>query len=74
MNNLKEIETQRATNQMQLDYFQNILSYLNEPGNQKQLISPSVVGIEDPMLNSLVIKLGELYNRRHRVPGRPAVA
>ncbi len=79
MNNLKEIETQRATNQMQLDYFQNILSYLNEPGNQKQLISPSVVGIEDPMLNSLVIKLGELYNRRQVVSfstkeNNPAIA
>ena len=79
MNNLKEIETQRATNQMQLDYFQNILSYLNEPGNQKQLISPSVVGIEDPMLNSLVVKLGELYNRRQVVSfstkeNNPAIA
>ena len=79
MNNLKEIETQRATNQMQLDYFQNILTYLNEPGNQKQLISPSVVGIEDPMLNSLVIKLGELYNRRQIVSfstkeNNPAIA
>ena len=67
MNNLKELETERATSQMQLDYFNNILSYLNEPGNQKQLISPSVVGIQDPMLNSLVIKLGELYNRRQVV-------
>jgi len=64
MNNLKDIESQRATSQMQLDYFNNILAYLNEPGNQKQLISPSVVGIQDMALNSLVVKLGELYNRR----------
>ncbi len=79
MNNLKEIETQKATNQMQLDYFHNILAYLNEPGNQKQLISPSVVGIEDPMLNSLVVKLGDLYNRRQIVSfstkeNNPAIA
>ena len=67
MNNLKEVESERSKSQMQLDYFNNILSYLNEPGNQKQLISPSVVGIEDPMLNSLVVKLGELYNRRQLV-------
>ena len=67
MNNLKDIESQKAQSQMQLDYFHNILTYLNEPGNQKQLISPSVVGIEDPMLNSLVVKLGELYNRRQIV-------
>jgi len=67
MNNLKDLESERATSQMQLDYFNNILTYLNEPGNQKQLISPSVVGIQDPMLNSLVVKLGELYNRRQVV-------
>ena len=64
MNNLKDIESERAKSQMQLDYFNNILAYLNTPGNQKQLISPSVVGIEDAALNTLVIKLGELYNRR----------
>ena len=67
MNNLKDIETQRATSQMQLDYFNNILDYLNNPGNQKQPISPSVVGIEDPNLNTLVGKLGELYNQRQLV-------
>ena len=64
MNNLKDIESERAKSQMQLDYFNNILAYLNTPGNQKQLVSPSVVGIEDVALNTLVVKLGELYNRR----------
>jgi capsular exopolysaccharide synthesis family protein len=64
MNNLKDIETERAKSQMQLDYFNNILDYLNTPGNQKTLVSPSVVGIEDVSLNSLVMKLGDLYNRR----------
>jgi len=67
MNNLKEIESQKAQSQMQLDYFRNILAYLNEPGNQKQLVSPSVVGIEDASLNALVVNLGELYNRRQVV-------
>jgi len=67
MNNLKDIESQKAQSQMQLDYFRNILAYLNEPGNQKQLVSPSVVGIEDASLNALVVSLGELYNRRQVV-------
>lgn len=64
MNNLKEIETERAKSQMQLDYFQNLLNYLNNTSDLKQLVSPSVVGIEDASLNALVLKLGELYNRR----------
>lgn len=64
MNNLKEIETERAQSQMQLDYFQNLLKYLNNATDLKQLVSPSVVGIQDASLNALVLKLGELYNRR----------
>ena len=64
MDNLKELETEGAKNQMQLDYFQNLLKYLNNTSDLKQLVSPSVVGIEDVALNALVLKLGELYNRR----------
>lgn len=64
MNNLKEIETEKAKSQMQLDYFQNLLKYLNSNTDFKQIVSPSVVGIDDASLNALVLKLGELYNRR----------
>ena len=64
MNNLQEIEAEGAKSQMQLDYFQNLLKYLNNTSDLKQLVSPSVVGIQDAGLNALVLKLGELYNRR----------
>lgn len=64
MTNLKEIETERAKSQIQLDYFRNVLSYLEQSGDLTKLVSPSVVGIEDVSLNGLVLKLGELFNRR----------
>jgi tyrosine-protein kinase Etk/Wzc len=64
MDNLKQIESERAQNQMQLDYFQNLLKYLDSNSDYKQIISPSVVGIQDASLNALVLKLTELYNRR----------
>lgn len=64
MDNLKEIETARVQSQMQLDYFQNLLKYLNNNNDFKQIVSPSVVGIQDASLNAMVLKLGELYNRR----------
>ena len=67
MNNLKEIESESARSQMQLDYFQNLLKYLDNASELNQLVSPSVVGIEDVSLNSLVLKLGQLYNRRQVV-------
>lgn len=64
MANLKEIESSKAQSQMQLDYFQDLLKYLNNSSDLKQLAAPSVVGIQDASLNALVLKLSELYNRR----------
>lgn len=67
MNNLTEIESERARSQMQLDYFQNLLTYLDNASDLNQLVSPSVVGIDDVSLNALVLKLGELYNQRQKI-------
>lgn len=64
MTNLKQLESERAQNQIQLDYFKNVLSYLEESGDMTKIVSPSVVGIQDPSLNMLVTKIGELYNRK----------
>ncbi len=64
MEQLSDIEKERSQQQIQLDYFRNLLVYLDKNENIKQLVSPSVVGIEDPGLNSLVLKLSELYSRR----------
>ena len=65
MNNLKDIETEQAKDQIQLDYFQNVHAYLNSAdGDLTKIVSPSVVGIEDAGLNALVLKLSELYSRR----------
>ncbi len=64
MNTLKEVESEKAQSQMQLDYFRNVLSYLEENGDLTKLVSPSVVGIGDASLNAMVVKLGELYSSR----------
>ncbi len=64
MTNLKQMESERAQNQIQLDYFKNVLSYLEESGDMTKIVSPSLVGIQDPSLNLLVTKIGELYNRK----------
>jgi len=64
MDQLSEIEKEKAQYQMQLDYFKNLQSYLGKTENSQQIMTPSVVGIEDPTLNTLVLKLTELYSRR----------
>ncbi|HNW50599.1 MAG TPA: GNVR domain-containing protein, partial [Prolixibacteraceae bacterium] len=64
MENLKDIESQRLQSQMQLEYFQSLLGYLNNNVDFKSVVSPSVVGIQDANLNAMVLHLSELYNRR----------
>ena len=64
MTQLSDIERERSQNQIQLEYFRNLLSYLDNTDSIKKVVMPSVVGIGDPSLNSTVVKLTDLYNRR----------
>ncbi len=64
MEQLKEIETEKSQLQMQHEYFKNLQRYLGNIQSAEQLIVPSVVGITDASLNSLVLKLSDLYSRR----------
>ena len=64
MTTLKDTELDKNKNQMQLDYFRNLLEYLGKSDDVKQLIAPSIVGIEDLSLNTMVVNLSEMYSRR----------
>ncbi len=59
-----EIESQKTKQQMQLDYFKNLRSYLSDAEKLKHIVTPSVVGIDDPSLSSLVQNLNKLYRDR----------
>ncbi|MEL7588457.1 MAG: polysaccharide biosynthesis tyrosine autokinase [Prolixibacteraceae bacterium] len=64
MQQLGEIEQDRSKSQMQLDYFSNLLRYLENSDSIRHVLMPSVVGVQDPSLNAFVLKLSELYSRR----------
>ncbi|MEL7587608.1 MAG: polysaccharide biosynthesis tyrosine autokinase [Prolixibacteraceae bacterium] len=64
MQQMSDIEKERSQSQMQLDYFQNLLSYMGNTDSIKNIMMPSVVGIQDPSLNAVVLKLSDLYSRR----------
>ena len=64
MTRLSDIEKERSQNQIQLEYFRNLLSYLDNTDSIKKVVMPSVVGIQDPSLNAVVVKLTDLYNQR----------
>ncbi len=64
MQRLEEVESQASMAQLRLDYYRNLNTYLNDASQMERVVAPSVVGITDPTLNALVIRLSELYNKR----------
>jgi len=61
---LSDIEKERSQSRIQLDYFGNLLHYLGNTDSIKKMVMPSVVGIQDPSLNAIVMKLTDLYSQR----------
>ena len=60
----QEIDKNAALLRIRLDYYKNILNYVGNTAQIKNLAAPSIVGVTDPALNSLVAKLAELYSER----------
>lgn len=60
----RTIEEQEGIAKIKLDYYNNLKKYLKSPDKIKNLVAPSVVGVTDPTLNSLVLKLSELSSQR----------
>jgi capsular exopolysaccharide synthesis family protein len=61
---LEILQSEESMAKMRLEYYQNLGSYLGDADKMEQVIAPSVVGITDPALNSMVVSLSELYSRR----------
>ena len=61
---LDEYQSQRLLFDMRLKYVKYIKTYINSKTDFNDIIAPSVMGIEDPMLNSLIKDLVELYKQK----------
>ncbi|MEI6139031.1 MAG: polysaccharide biosynthesis tyrosine autokinase [Mariniphaga sp.] len=58
------LETEKAVLEMRLTYYQNLKNYITSSDLMKKAITPSIIGITDPSLNNMVMKLAELYSKR----------
>lgn len=61
---LVQLDSKKSLAQMQLNYYENLSSYLDNADKIKKMIAPSVVGITDVTLNSLMLKLIDLYGKK----------
>ena len=64
LDKLSDLESQKSILDMKLVYYRNLKDYISSASTIKKAITPSVIGIIDPTLNSMVMKLSELYNHR----------
>lgn len=61
---LEIIENEKYQAKIRLDYYKNLQEYLGDAAKIKQMINPSIIGITDPGLTSLLPKLADLYSKR----------
>jgi tyrosine-protein kinase Etk/Wzc len=61
---LEEIENEQYMTQLQIDYYRNILRYLNDSEKMNEMANPAIIGITDNNLNEMLVRLRELYARR----------
>jgi capsular exopolysaccharide synthesis family protein len=60
----EELNSQSST----LDFYKNLQKYLDTPDN-KELLIPSIAGIEDPIINTMVTELIALQNEKAGLSG-----
>jgi capsular exopolysaccharide synthesis family protein len=59
--NLDHLQSEKAEILVRLKYFDYLKEYLSKNEDIQELVAPSSMGIEDPMLQKLISRLTELY-------------
>jgi capsular exopolysaccharide synthesis family protein len=68
----KELDNQKAALKMKDDYFRYLLEYIARNKEAGDLVAPSVMGIEDASLNSLVLELNRMADQKIAMAGTGA--
>ncbi|MBE0667504.1 MAG: tyrosine protein kinase, partial [Bacteroidales bacterium] len=64
---LERYETEKTTINLQLQYYEYLNEYLSSPGESGAIISPSVMGVSDPVLIRLVEEFSQLQQQQKQV-------
>lgn len=70
---MQELGTRKAEMKMQADYYKYLLDYLARNREAGDLVAPSVMGIGDPLLNSLVLELNKMADQKIAMGGTGAI-
>lgn len=61
---LEELQATKSLSEIRLKYYQYLLKSIKDKNNFKDVITPSIIGVQDPLLNNLVNQLAQLYSER----------
>ncbi|MFA9391544.1 MAG: GumC family protein [Prolixibacteraceae bacterium] len=57
---LQDLENQKMQLDMQTQYYQYLLTYIEENQDVESIMAPSAMGVMDPLLNSLIMEINQL--------------
>lgn len=63
---MEELEEEKSRVELSLSYYTSMEEYLKDD-QLNDLISPSFIGVQDPLLNALVVSLAELQSEKVRL-------
>ncbi|MEK6477303.1 polysaccharide biosynthesis tyrosine autokinase [Catalinimonas sp. 4WD22] len=61
---LSELEVQEEKLRIQYEYYKNMAQYLGQDTDFDNVVAPASVGIDDPLLSSLIIELSKLNSEK----------
>ncbi|HEY4788938.1 MAG TPA: polysaccharide biosynthesis tyrosine autokinase, partial [Bacteroidales bacterium] len=64
MARLEKVQNDKIALDMQVNYFKYLQNYIEKKKDFREVMAPAVMGISDPLLNSLVEELANLYGER----------
>lgn len=67
LSEMQELETLRSNEEVKLNYFDYLMSYLKENRNPSSVVSPATVGVDNPILMALITNLNELSGKLSQV-------
>nr|MDA3930495.1 Wzz/FepE/Etk N-terminal domain-containing protein [Prolixibacteraceae bacterium] len=57
---LQVLENQKLQLDMQTQYYQYLLNYIEENQDVESILAPSAMGVQDPLLNQLILEINQL--------------
>ncbi|OFX21439.1 MAG: hypothetical protein A2033_13020 [Bacteroidetes bacterium GWA2_31_9] len=63
-NQLEKIQNEKIILDIKAKYYNYLLKYIEGKNNFKDIISPSIMGIDDQLLNSLISNLSQYYSEK----------